>query len=64
MSPSVPHVLWALGGVAGAAWAQKNSFLRVLGVIMFFRKAPPQTEGRRYADPGIKTSPVGIDVAL
>ena len=24
---------------------------------MFFRKASPQTEGRRYADPGIKFSP-------
>ena len=28
-----------------------------LGVIMFFRKDLPQTEGRRDADPGIKTSP-------
>ena len=27
------------------------------GVIMFFRKAPPQTEGRRDADPLIKTPP-------
>ena len=26
-------------------------------VIMFFRKASPQTEGRRHADPLIKTSP-------
>ena len=25
--------------------------------IMFFRKASPQTEGRRHADPLIKTSP-------
>ena len=24
---------------------------------MFFRKASPQTEGRRHADPGIKFSP-------
>jgi len=24
---------------------------------MFFRKDPPQTEGRRDADPGIKTPP-------
>ena len=28
-------------------------------VIMFFRKDPPQTEGRRDADPLIKTSPAG-----
>ena len=28
-------------------------------VIMFFRKDPPQTEGRRNADPLIKTSPEG-----
>ena len=27
-------------------------------VIMFFRKDPPQTEGRRNADQLIKTSPV------
>ena len=26
-------------------------------VIMFFRKDPPQTEGRRHADPLIKKSP-------
>ena len=26
-------------------------------VIMFFRKDPPQTEGRRDAHPGIKTEP-------
>ena len=26
-------------------------------VIMFFRKDPPQTEGRRDADPLIKTAP-------
>ena len=26
-------------------------------VIMFFRKDPPQTEGRRHADPLIKTAP-------
>ena len=30
-------------------------------VIMFFRKDPPQTEGRRHAHPGIKTSPAVID---
>ena len=28
-------------------------------VIMFFRKDPPQTEGRRHADPLIKTEPGG-----
>ena len=28
-------------------------------VIMFFRKDPPQTEGRRHADLLIKTEPVG-----
>ena len=28
---------------------------------MFFRKDPPQTEGRRDADPGIKTPPDNID---
>ena len=31
-----------------------DSCVRVLGVIMFFRKDPPQTEGRRDADPLIK----------
>ena len=36
-------------------WAQ--NFER-FGVIMFFRKAPPQTEGRRNADHKIKTPPV------
>ena len=29
-------------------------------VIMFFRKDPPQTEGRRDADPLIKTAPVSF----
>ena len=29
-------------------------------VIMFFRKDPPQTEGRRDADLLIKTPPVGL----
>ena len=36
---------------------QNAKVLCVLGVIMFFRKAPPQTVGRRHADPKIKTSP-------
>ena len=31
------------------------------GVIMFFRKDPPQTEGRRDADPGVKL-PIRGDV--
>ena len=31
-------------------------------VIMFFRKDPPQTEGRRDADPLIKTSPGSVVV--
>ena len=31
--------------------------LGILGVIMFFRKDPPQTEGRRNADLLIKTPP-------
>ena len=30
-------------------------------VIMFFRKDPPQTEGRRNADHGIKTPPARDD---
>ena len=34
------------------------------GVIMFFRKAPPQTEGRRHADPGIKTWPEEIQFQI
>ena len=33
-------------------------------VIMFFRKDPPQTEGRRHADPLIKTSPEPISYHL
>ena len=32
--------------------------------IMFFRKASPQTEGRRHADPLIKTSPVTINISV
>ena len=32
-------------------------------VIMFFRKDPPQTEGRRNADLLIKTSPVAAGLA-
>ena len=31
---------------------------------MFFRKDPPQTEGRRNADPLIKTPPVANDFAI
>ena len=34
-----------------------NAFSSHFGVIIFFRKAPPQTEGRRDADPRIKTPP-------
>ena len=33
-------------------------------VIMFFRKDPPQTEGRRDADLLIKTPPVGLYIAI
>ena len=36
---------------------EMSEFTSLLGVIMFFRKDPPQTEGRRHADPLIKTSP-------
>ena len=31
-------------------------------VITFFRKDPPQTEGRRHAHPLIKTGPVFVSV--
>ena len=34
--------------------------LGILGVIMFFRKDPPQTEGRRNADLLIKTPPATL----
>ena len=40
----------------GSKWSNFIHF----GVIMFFRKASPQTEGRRHADHGIKFSP-GLD---
>ena len=36
--------------------------LGVLGVIMFFWKDPPQTEGRRHADHMIKTPPGVYDI--
>ena len=39
-----------IAGYNGILWDNK--------VIMFFRKDPPQTEGRRDAHPLIKTSPV------
>ena len=45
------------GGVAGTALHLKWTILGVSGVIMFFRKDPPQTEGRRNADLLIKTPP-------
>ena len=35
-----------------------NAFFSHFGVIMFFWKDPPQTEGRRNAHLPIKTSPV------
>ena len=35
-----------------------NAFFSHFGVIMFFWKDPPQTEGRRNAHLLIKTSPV------
>eukprot|EP00966_Prymnesium_polylepis_P027520 636471-Prymnesium_polylepis.1 len=44
----------SLGQLTGRNWAILSDF----DVIMFFRKDPPQTEGRRDADPLIKTSPV------
>ena len=34
-----------------------NAFFSHFGVIMFFWKDPPQTEGRRNADHLIKTPP-------
>ena len=42
-----------LGGLYGLLCIEmdvKWRVLRCFGVIMFFRKDPPQTEGRRYAD--------------
>ena len=51
------------GGVAGTALHLKWTILGVSGVIMFFRNAPPQTEGRRNADLLIKTPP-GREVAV
>ena len=45
----LPSMTAAVGGTAGGGAG---------GVIMFFQKDLPQTEGRRDADPKIKTPPV------
>ena len=39
-----------------------NAFFSHFGVIMFFWKDPPQTEGRRNAHLLIKTSPGGRSI--
>ena len=54
------HLLDSLSACDHSATLMKPEqarFGRFYG-IMFFRKASPQTEGRRDADPKIKTSPV------
>ena len=47
------------GTILPPSWDAYKCVLCDSGVIMFFRKDPAQsqTEGRRNADPGIKTSP-------
>ena len=45
------------GAVRDLKFGRNERFYEHFGVIMFFRKAPPQTEGRRNADPKIKTPP-------
>ena len=52
----LPCSLCILGHLCGSLDLISTRF-ECLGVIMFFRKDRPQTEGRRDADPGIKTAP-------
>ena len=48
------------GIILPPSWGAYKCVLCDSGVIMFFRKDPPQTEGRRHADLRIKTSPVEL----
>ena len=48
------------GIILPPSWGAYKCVLCNSGVIMFFRKDPPQTEGRRHADLRIKTSPVEL----
>ena len=52
------------GTILPPSWSAYKRVLCDSGVIMFFRKDPPQTEGRRDADPGIKTSPCVCDICI
>ena len=54
----LPCSLCILGHLCGSLDLISTRF-ECLGVIMFFRKDLPQTEGRRDADHKIKTSPAG-----
>ena len=45
------------GAVRDLRFGRNEQIYEHFGVIMFFRKDPPQTEGRRNAHPGIKTPP-------
>ena len=47
--------LW--GMLWGSSWTKTGRFLVIVDVIMFFRKVRAQREGRKYADPLIKTPP-------
>ena len=53
----LPCSLCILGHLCGSLDLISTRF-ECLGVIMLFREDLPQTEGRRDADPGIKTLPV------
>ena len=46
------------GAVRDLKFGRNERIYEHLGVIMFFRKDPPQTEGRRHAHPRIKLPPV------
>ena len=51
-------------GCSEGVWGLKmKDFVRFV-VVMFFRKASPQTEGRRHAHHGIKFSPVSQEYSL
>ena len=45
------------GAVRDLKFGRNERFYEHFGVIMFFGKDPPQTEGRRHADHKIKTPP-------
>ena len=53
------HLLVSLSawGHSVTLWKPEQAHFGRFYGIMFFRKDPPQTEGRRDADPGIKTPP-------